>query len=205
MSKHEAIEIYQPLLYAIALKMVGTLEDAEDIVQDTFEKWLKIDTTDVTNAKAYLIKSVQNNALKFLNSFRRRAAHHTISEDEAAAVIVDDVQTKSIFNFDLDAQMSHAWEILHKKLEPLEKSIFVLREVFNLEYEELQEIYGKKVDNLRQIVSRAKSKLAIDTHKKFHLPEAKDYIPESFRKACSGGHLSELFTELSQDIRKKLK
>jgi RNA polymerase sigma factor (sigma-70 family) len=203
MSKHEAIVLYRPLLYSIALKMVGTLEDAEDIVHDTFEKWLKIDTSGIANAKAYLIKSVQNNCNKFLGSFKNKATHEQVTEDDRL-LLTDEGQTKSIFHFDLEAQVSHAWEVLHKKLEPIEKSIFVMREVFNVEYEEMQQLYDKKVDNLRQIVSRAKSKLQ-EEKQKFHLPAAKDYIPESFKKACSGGNLSELFNELATDIKERLK
>ena len=205
MSKHDAILAYQPLLYAIALRMVGTLEDAEDIVQDTFEKWLKIDTSNIANAKAYLIKSVQNNCNKFLGSLKQRVVHHSVSEqDQDELSLIDESQSKGIFHFDVEAQVSHAWEVLHKKLEPIEKSIFVMREVFNVEYDEMQKIYDKKVENLRQIVSRAKAKLQEETNK-FQLPAARDYIPESFRNACSGGNIADLFHELSEDIKAKLK
>ncbi|MFT4736234.1 MAG: RNA polymerase sigma factor (sigma-70 family) [Cyclobacteriaceae bacterium] len=203
MSKHEAIILYQPMLYAIALKMVGTLEDAEDIVQDTFEKYLRLDPQKVANAKAYLIKSVQNNCMSFLTSFKSKAAQKTVAAEDSLE-LHDESQVKQLFNFDVEAQVSNAWEILHKKLEPVEKSIFVLREVFNVEYEELQVIYDKKVDHLRQIVSRAKSKLKYDKYS-FHLPAAKDYIPDSFRKACNGGHLSEIFNELTADFKAKIK
>ncbi|MDH5610800.1 MAG: RNA polymerase subunit sigma, partial [Cyclobacteriaceae bacterium] len=68
MNRAETIQLYQPLLYSIALRMVGTLEDAEDIVQDTFEKWLSIDVESIHNTKAYLVRSVRNNCLQFLNS-----------------------------------------------------------------------------------------------------------------------------------------
>jgi RNA polymerase sigma factor (sigma-70 family) len=196
--------LYQPLLQAIALKMVGTLEDAEDIVQDTYEKWLKIDTSGISNAKAYLIRSVQNNSVKFLQSLRNRISHQEVTEIAESDGLVDEVQHKSMFNFDLEAQVSHAWEVLHRKLEPIEKSIFVMREVFNVEYEELQHLYDKKAENLRQIVSRAKTKLQQEKDR-FHLPSAQDYIPESFHKACQGGNLSALFHELTHDLKEKLK
>ena len=196
--------LYHPLLRSIAMKMVGTLEDAEDIVQDTYEKWLRIDTSGITNVKAYLIRSVQNNCINFMQSLRQRFSHQDVLEHAESSLFEDEVQTKSMFSFDLDAQVSHAWEVLHKKLEPIEKSIFVMREVFNVEYEELQHLYDKKVENLRQIVSRAKVKLQ-EEKDRFQLPAASSYIPESFKRACNGENLSALFQELSQDIREKLK
>lgn len=196
--------MYHPILRAIALKMVGTIEDAEDIVQDTYEKWLKVDASTITNAKAYLIRSVQNNCIKFLESFKNRFTHHDVEDLSESASMEDEHQIRKMSHFDLEAQVSHAWEVLHKKLEPVEKSIFVLREVFNIEYEELQNLFDKKSENLRQIVSRAKSKLQQEKDR-FHLPSAKNYVPDSFQKACNGGHLSALLQELSQDIKEKLK
>ena len=196
--------LYHPMLRAIALKMVGTIEDAEDIVQDTYEKWLKVDASSITNAKAYLIRSVQNNSIKFLESLRNRFNHDDVNELSETHSMVDEAQSKKMFHFDLETEVSHAWEVLHKKLEPIEKSIFVMREVFNVEYEEMQNLFDKKSENLRQIVSRAKTKLQQEKDR-FHLPSAKSYIPESFQKACNGGNLSALLHELSEDLKEKLK
>ncbi len=196
--------LYHPILRAIALRMVGTIEDAEDIVQDTYEKWLKVDTSSITNAKAYLIRSVQNNSVKFLETLRNRFRHDDVNELLETHSMMDETQNKKMFHFDLETEVSQAWEVLHKKLEPLEKSIFVMREVFNVEYEEMQNLFDKKTENLRQIVSRAKTKLQQEKDR-FHLPSAKSYIPESFQKACNGGNLSALLHELSEDLKEKLK
>ena len=76
--------------------------------------------------------------------------------------IVDKQQIKAFLNFDMDAQLGEAWHMLHKKLEPLEKSIYVMREVFSVEYEELQEIFDKKKEHCRQLFFRAKTKLEQD-------------------------------------------
>ena len=104
MNKSEAIISYQPVLHSIALKMVGRLEDAEDIVQDTFEKWLKIDANKIQNTKAYLIKSVSNNSLQFLTSLKQRVSFNSgIPDDDFE--IEDKHQTGSVFNFDLEAQL----------------------------------------------------------------------------------------------------
>lgn len=198
MSKHEAIALYQPLLKSIALRLVGSLQDAEDIVQDTFEKWLTIDTSKIQNTKAYLIRSVRNNSIKFLNSWKERS--FLKGDSEVDLLIEDESQPRNMFHFDMENQMNQAWSVLHKKLEPVEKSIFVMREAFNLEYDEMQELFDKKVENLRKIVSRAKKKIQDESHKLGQdLP--KSYIPSSFKEACSTGHLSEMVTDFRKEMR----
>ncbi len=198
MSKNEAIALYQPLLYSIALRMVGTLEDAEDIVQDTFEKWLKIDNSKIQNVKAYLVKSVSNNCLNFLSSFWSR-----ISASEDTELVKEELedshQHKSIFQFDLEAQVHEAWEVIHRKLEPIEKQLFILREVFNVEYEEMQHLFDKKKENCRQIVSRARAKIKSENPKlNFQKPSNK--VPQTFTSACSTGGYIPLLNELKSDL-----
>jgi len=201
MNKSEDIFSYHPLLRNIALRIVGSIEDAEDIVQDTFEKWLSIDRKDIKNKKAYLIKSVSNNSMKFLTSLKNKISQKTFTaEDEFE--IVDRQQIKVFLNFDMDVQLGEAWQVLHKKLEPLEKSIYVMREVFSVEYEELQEIFDKKKDHCRQLFFRAKSKLEQDKIKfksDFTVPK----LPLSFKKACELGTISEIIDELKREISKK--
>ena len=201
MNTPEDIFSYHPLLRSIALRIVGSIEDAEDIVQDTFEKWLSIDRKDIKNTKAYLIKSVSNNSIKFLTSLKSKISQKTFSAEDHFE-IVDRQQIKAFLNFDMDAQLGEAWQVLHKKLEPLEKSIYVMREVFSVEYEELQEIFDKKKDHCRQLFFRAKSKLEQDKIKfktDFTVPK----LPLSFKKACELGTISEIIDELKREISKK--
>jgi RNA polymerase sigma-70 factor (ECF subfamily) len=200
-SKTETIALYQPLLRAIALRIVGSIQDAEDIVQDTFEKWLTIDTSRIQNTKAYLIRSVSNNSLKFINKWKEKAFDKSQEVEEIH--VIDEDQSKSIFHFDLDNQMQQAWALLHQKLEPIEKNIFIMREAFNVEYEELQHLYDKKVDNLRKIVSRAKQKLQDEVDKFSHdLPAS--HVPTGFLNACRTGAISEYMSEWYDDMAKKL-
>ena len=115
MKNTEDILIYQPILKSVALKIVGSIEDAEDIVQDTFEKWFAIDRKDIKNTKAYLIRSVRNNSIKFLTSLRNKISQKTFTLEEHFE-IVDKQQIKEFLNFDMDAQLGEAWHMLYKKL-----------------------------------------------------------------------------------------
>jgi|TARA_B110000046_G_scaffold178700_1_gene206867 RNA polymerase sigma factor (sigma-70 family) len=201
MNTTEDILSYQPMLRSVALKIVGSIEDAEDIVQDTFEKWFSIDRKDIKNTKAYLIKSVSNNSIKFLTSLRSKISQKTFTTEDHFE-LVDRQEIKAFLKFDRDAQLGEAWQVLHKKLEPLEKSIYVMREVFSIEYEELQEIFDKKKDHCRQLFFRAKTKLEQDKIKfkaDFTVPK----LPMSFKKACEFGSIHEMIDELKREISKK--
>lgn len=202
MERTKDIFSYQPMLQNLAMKIVGSIEDAEDIVQDTFEKWLSIDRKDIKNTKAYLIKSVSNNSIKFLTSLKNKISHKTFTLDDRFE-LVDRQQIKVFLNFDMDAQLGEAWQVLHKKLEPLEKSIYVMREIFSIEYEELQEIFDKKKEHCRQLFFRAKSKLEQDKIRfKVDFPVPK--LPISFKRACELGSITEIIDDLKRDISDKI-
>lgn len=202
MERTKDIFSYQPMLQNLAMKIVGSIEDAEDIVQDTFEKWLSIDRKDIKNTKAYLIKSVSNNSIKFLTSLKNKISHKTFTLDDRFE-LVDRQQIKVFLNFDMDAQLGEAWQVLHKKLEPLEKSIYVMREIFSIEYEELQEIFDKKKEHCRQLFFRAKSKLEQDKIR-FKVDFPVPRLPISFKRACELGSITEIIDDLKRDISDKI-
>ncbi|MEQ8550710.1 MAG: sigma-70 family RNA polymerase sigma factor [Cyclobacteriaceae bacterium] len=185
------ISQYQPMLQAIAFRMVGCMHDAEDIVQDTFLKYLTIDQSKIENTKAYLIKSVTNNCLNHLNSFKQK------KKDYLESVKLPELFEKIDFShLDLKHEINVAMEILHKKLGPLERGLFLLREGFDFEYDELQKIFDKKKDHCRQLVSRAKDKLAKETEK-FSAAnfDAEKYI-EAINKASKHGDFDDLMDQI---------
>jgi len=195
MSQAQTISLYQPLLYAIALRMVGSLQDAEDIVQDTFVKWLTIDHEKIENTRAYLVRTVTNNCINHLNSFRKKKSEYFSQVRNSE--LLEKYRDFELPRFDLENELSEALAIIHKKLEPVEKGIYLLREVFDFEYEDLQHIFGKKKENCRQLFSRAKEKLQQE-NKKTKTPSAQPlHLLESFKKACNFGQLSEFVSQIS--------
>lgn len=201
MSQTQTISLYQPLLYAIALRMVGSLQDAEDIVQDTFVKWLSIDQAKIENTKAYLIRTVTNNCINHLNSFRKKKNEYFSNLKHSE--LLEKYRDFELPRFDLENELSEALALLHKKLEPIEKGIYLLREVFDFEYEDLQEIFGKKKENCRQLFARAKEKLQQESKKKAFSEAAQPLqLLESFKKACNFGQLSELVNQITQEVNK---
>ena len=199
LNQAQIIALYQPTLQSIALRMLGSLSDAEDAVQDSFAKWLTVDTSKIENAKAYLVKMVTNTCL---NKLQQRKMKNLLEEEVSETL--EDVDTQSsLFHFDFENQLSEAWSFLQSRLEPLETAVYVLREVFQIDYEDLQEIAGRKADNCRKIVSRAKEKL-----KRPGLPKIKVAFPDrqlldSLIAAHNKGGLTQLISDFSFDLFKK--
>ncbi|MEQ9168778.1 MAG: sigma-70 family RNA polymerase sigma factor [Fulvivirga sp.] len=200
MNQSQAITIYQPMLQSIAQRMLGSIADAEDIVQDTLLKWLTIDKEKISNTKAYLIKAVTNNCINHLNAIKRKKDEclESINPKE----LIDWYREKELFYFDFENELSSALNVIHKKLEPLEKSVYVLREFFGVEYDELQVLFNKKKDNCRKLFSRAKDKLNQETSKiKGEISNATFF--ESFKNACHLDNPSELIQHFKEELQSK--
>lgn len=202
MTQTQAIHLYQPTLQSIAYRLLGSMADAEDAVQDAFVKWLTIDTSKVENAKAYLIRMVTNSCINMLQSQKGKPL---VGDEILDTHVLDSEHEKHFFHFDFENQLGEAWKFLHKKLEPVERTVFVLREVFNVEYEDLQLIVDKKADNCRKIVSRAKEKLSHAEFPKLPVSIPEVHLFDSFKAACQKGNLSQLISDFTSDIFSKKK
>lgn len=191
------------MLSTIAQKMVGSLADAEDIVQDTYLKWLTIDQNKINNTKAYLIKAVTNNCINHLNSLKKKKVE--CLEQFNLGEMIHTCMDFELGKFDLEQEIAAAMNVVHKKLEPLEKAIFILREVFDFEYEELQALFDKKKDNCRQIFCRAKEKLNRKARNlKMELPPPPNFLA-NFADACAMGTPAHFINDLKKEIAAKLK
>jgi RNA polymerase sigma factor (sigma-70 family) len=130
MDHAQTIALYQPLLHTIAYNLVRCKEDAEDIVQETFMKWLSIDQEKIENTKAYLIRAVTNNCLNHLNSLRKKKEEYIDNVSE----VINRFKETNFAHLDLDINLSVALNVLHTKLEPLERAVYLLKDIFDLDY-----------------------------------------------------------------------
>ena len=198
MNQSQAIQLYQPTLRSIAYNLVRSRADADDIVQETFLKWLSIDSDKIQNTKAYLIKAVTNNCLNHLNSLKKKKEEYLDSIN--VSEFSHRFKENNFAHLDLEADLSKAFRVMLTKLEPLERAVYVLKEVFDFDYEALQEALDKKKDHCRQLVCRAKKKLSEETSKMhFDLPDGSQLMA-SFRKACDMGNAAEFVQDLKRDI-----
>jgi RNA polymerase sigma factor (sigma-70 family) len=200
LNQAHAISLYQPILHQIAYNLLRCKADAEDIVQDTFVKWLSIDHSKIENTKAYLIRSVTNNCLNHINSLKRKKEEYwdvfQLSE------LMVKFKESDFANIDFEKELSAAFKVIQLKLEPIERAAYILKEVFDYEYDELQKVLDRKSDNCRQIISRARKKLNEERDKinfNINLPDTTNLF-ESFKKACHLEDASEFVQQLKADI-----
>lgn len=188
---------HQPVLQRIAYRMVGCRKDAEDLVQDTFEKWLRIDHTSVQNAKAYLISILKNKCINFLNSLRRTKEISFATPLEAFKNRYEEIDFR-LFDFETDLATGIS-ELLQKLTIP-EFSILLLREGFEFDYAELSETFGKKLEHCRQLLSRAKKKKA---KRQFTFPlniERRNRVTREIAAIYQNGNTQDLVAYLQKEF-----
>lgn len=190
------------MLHAIAYKIVRCKADAEDIVQETFLRWLSTEQEKIKNTKAYLVKAVTNNCLNHIQALKRKKEEYLDSFQLPEFFIR--IKESNFSHLDFDLYLANAMKVLHAKLEPLERAVYLLKEVFDFDYDTLQSTLDKKKDHCRQLLSRAKKKLNEETSKiHWEIPSTSSLM-ESFKKACSG-NTDDLVNSLQKDISSKRK
>ncbi|MEO5600056.1 MAG: sigma-70 family RNA polymerase sigma factor [Cyclobacteriaceae bacterium] len=199
MTQAQTISFYQSTLQAIAMRMLRSKADAEDMVQETFMKWLSQEQSKIKNTKAYLIKAVTNNCINHLNAVKRKRLEY--EESFHWPEFIERFKESSDFShLDLETELSHAFQVLQNKLEPLERAVYVLKEVFDFDYKALQELLNKNQDHCRQLFCRAKKKINDEkAHFNAVFQPKKTALVESFRKACEFGQPSDLVAQLREN------
>lgn len=201
MPYEQTIALYQPLLHSIAYNLVRCKEDAEDIVQETFLKLLTIGPQKVENLKAYLVTSVINNCKTHLNTLTRKKEELLSQVSQVnLAEILNRFRETNFTQLDLEVNIQAALKVIQQKLEPLERAVYLLKEVFDFDYETMQETLDRKKDHCRQLFLRAKNKLKSESFKvQVDLPDT-SVLTAAFRKACYLGHADELLHVLKKEI-----
>src|SRR4030095_14339848 len=198
MTKTETFLEYKSLLFSVAYNMLGVVADAEDIVQDTFEKWLAVDTATVQYPKAYLVKAVTNKCITHLEKLKRERTNY-IGPWIPEPLIADETQIDHK-RVEMFHPLSLGIMIMLEKLTAQERAVFRLKEIFSYDYDEIAEIINKTNDNCRQIFKRAQQHLK-DDRKRFEIDmAAHERIFKQFLQACTEGDMEGLIELLQEDI-----
>lgn len=153
---------YKPLLFSLAYRMLGSVMDAEDIVQETFLSWSENEPEKVHNEKAYLCKIVTNRCIDRLRSAsKQREVYVGPWLPEPLLTEASDIENNPSGNYLHKESLSTAYLLLLQQLTWVERAVFILREVLQYEYEEIAEIVGKSSTNCRQIFHRAKGAVGV--------------------------------------------
>ncbi|HMH20344.1 MAG TPA: sigma-70 family RNA polymerase sigma factor [Puia sp.] len=197
-SKTETFLEYKALLFSMAYNMLGSIDVAEDIVQDTFLKWMEIQADTVRHTKAFLVKIVTNKCINYLNSAR-------VQREEYVGIWLPEPlqnydQNKTHAKIETWHALSIGMLVLMEKLTPQERAIFLLKEVFAYDYYELAEIFDKTTDSCRQILKRAKDNLGKDARRFEVDMKVHEKILNNFLRAISEGSVDDLIDLLKEDI-----
>ena len=189
----ESHEDLRPYLFAIAYRMLGSVAEAEDVVQEAFARYHEAGV-EAESPKAYLATVATRLAIDQLRSARAR--REVYPGEWLPEPLVDDEAARHAETAD---SLSLAFLHLLERLSPVERAVFLLREVFDYPYDEVARIVGKSPDNCRQILARAHRHVA-EGRRRFDVSrEERDEIAQRFLAAWEEGDTEKLVGLLAAD------
>ena len=201
-----AAAAYRPLLFSIAYGMTGSVGDAEDIVQDAFVGLTRARQagTVVADLKAYLATAVTRLGINYLSSARVRRETY-VGDWLPEPVVVPAGEPGPAEHAELADSLSMAFLVLLEALSPVERAVFMLREVFGYDYPAVARITGKTEVNCRQIFARARQRIAAGAHARDVAPaQARraegEELARRFFEAAAGGDMDALLGMLAPDV-----
>jgi RNA polymerase sigma-70 factor (ECF subfamily) len=186
-------ETYRPLLFSMAYRMLGSASEAEDVVQDTWLRARQDERADVRSPRAYLTTIVTRLCIDHLRSAERTRMEYP------GPWLPEPLAEPNQESAELASSVTTAFLLLLERLAPIERAVFLLREVFELDFDEIARSVGKTEANTRQILTRARGRLR-DSRPRFAVsPRESEEIVRRFRHASVTGNLEELMTVLHAD------
>jgi RNA polymerase sigma-70 factor, ECF subfamily len=192
MTHLELFAEYRTLLLAQAQRMLGNSNDAEDLLQETFLHWQRTALRRIKSPRAFLITVVRNLCRNHLQSARVR------HEDSIEALQPESLKLSTAEADDsLRESLAAALRLVLERLSPKERLVFLLREVFDYEYEEIGAIIRKSTANCRQVLGRARRHIASGPARFKVKPEQLENLRQQFARTCRSGDLQDLVALLS--------
>jgi RNA polymerase sigma-70 factor, ECF subfamily len=189
----------RPLIFSIAYRMLGSASEAEDVVQESLLRLHRAAAeTEIHAPKAYLASVATRLSIDRLRSARVRRERY-VGTWLPEPVVVDD-ELEAVFEEDQADSLSLAFLVLLESLTPVERAVFLLREVFEYDYGEIARIVEKREDNVRQIASRARRQVDERRPRFESTREDRARLAERFFAAASSGDRDALAELLAGDV-----
>jgi RNA polymerase sigma-70 factor (ECF subfamily) len=187
----------RPLLFTIVYEILGSATESDDVLQDSYLRWAKVDLATVRDTKSYLAQLVTRQALNALRAGARRREDY-VGPWLPEPLLLDDRDASS--DVVLAESVSMAMLVLLETLTPDERAVFVLREVFGFDYDEIAGAVGKSVANVRQVAHRAREHVHA-RRKRFEPADSAmtAELTEQFMTAASTGDVDGLMALLAPD------
>jgi len=194
----EVFQAHRDLMFAVAYRMLGTISDAEDAIQDAWLRWSAAPRADVADQRAYLAKLVVNTALNRLRAARARRESYIgpwLPEPMLTEARPDPAEQAELAD-----SVSLAMLVVLESLTPEERAVFVLREVFALSYAEIGAALGRPDATVRQIAHRAREHVQA-RRPRFDVDRNQQReVTQRFLHAATGGDIEELMAVLAPNV-----
>jgi RNA polymerase sigma-70 factor (TIGR02957 family) len=192
----QVFDQHRNLLFAVAYRILGTVADAEDAVQDAWIKWSAADRSQVADPKAYLARIVSNLALQRLRSTRHQRETY-VGPWLPEPILTSGDTADDITNAE---SVSTAMLVVLETLSPLERAVFVLKEVFDFSHAEIAEAVERSEAAVRQAAHRAREHVRA-RRPRFTADRSRQRdVTERFLAAATGGDINTLMELLSPDV-----
>lgn len=189
---------YRGLLFSVAYRMLGSVSDAEDMLQETFIRWQQSPEEEVRSPRAYLVTIISRLCINHLQSARVQREEYV--GEWLPEPIVTGPEGDPLGMIRVDESISMAFLVLLERLTPIERAVFLLREVFEYEYSDIASVLDQNEVNCRQILRRARQHVtAMRPRFQPTVRKQRDLL-ERFVKATSNGDMEGLLNLLTDDI-----
>src|SRR5690242_3741991 len=197
----ESFETYRSYLFAIAYRMLGSAMNAEDMVQETYLRYQTTPPETILSPKAFLITIITRLCMDQLHLVRRQRELYVgpwlpepISTTEAPELASVEERV------DKEESISLAFLVLLEQLQPMERAVFLLREVFEYDYAEIATFLSKSEAACRQAFSRAKKHLSEHRPRFPASLDTQRQLLTSFQQAVNAGEMTTLMNLLAEDV-----
>ncbi|MEV6034206.1 RNA polymerase sigma-70 factor [Nonomuraea sp. NPDC052116] len=187
---------HRGLLHAVAYRVLGSVTEAEDVVQDTWLRWSRVDVAAVADAEGYLVRVATRLAIDRLRSARVRRESYVGPWLPEPMLTLPDVAEDVV----LSDSVSTAMLLVLEVLSPTERAVFVLSEAFGYNHAEIAHFVGRNHAAVRQIAHRARKAVEERRHRYDADPATRQQATERFLAACLGGDLEALLEVLAPDV-----
>ena len=196
MSEEDPFVAHRSLLFTVAYELLGSAADAEDVVQETWLRWADVDHEEVRDPRAYLVRIVTRQALNRLRTLARR------KEDYVGEWLPEPLLTSPDVAEDVELaeSVSIAMLTVLESLTPTERAVFVLREVFDVPYNEISEAVGKSTAAVRQIAHRSREHVEARRPRMHVTRSEQQEVVDRFVKAVLTGDVQGLLDVLAPDV-----
>lgn len=193
----ETFTEHRPLLFGIAQRMLGNAADAEDILQEAFVRWQKASGQEIRSARAFLTTIVTRLCLNHLD--RAHVRREQFSTEDASLDLFPSTTLNPADNAALADALEGAFTVMIQCLTPIERAVFLLREVFECDYQDLARIVGRSDENCRQILRRARQRIAGRDTRFDVSSEEQETLLREFLRATEDGDFDGLADALAKN------